>query len=202
MYLRTLICLLALSLASCGGETEAEKATREAEEAAQQMEEAVQNLQDALSGKENQGAKEVIDWRRLQEFLPKKIAGLPRIDESGETAGALGFTISQAKGTYEKDDKWAELQIMDTRGFGGLLSTAAAWSSVTIDREDRNGYERTTEINGYKAFEKYDKNRMTGEVNVLVGSRFVVSLKARGLKVDDLRDAVEDVGLKKLEKLD
>lgn len=197
--------LLALSvlwlLPSCKGESKEEKAAREAQEAADQMEEAAQKMQDALTGIESGEKAEVVDWRKLKELLPNKIDGMPRTDESGETAGAMGFTFSQASGTFEKGDRRVDLKIVDTGGLSGLLSVSAAWTTITIDKEDRNGYERTTEIDGYKAFEKYDKNSKNGEVSVLVGKRFVVTLEGRGVDMDELRDALDDIGLKKLERL-
>ena len=189
-------------ISACGGETAEEKAERQAKEAADQMEEAAKKLQDALSGKDSGEKVEVVDWRKLKDLLPNKVDGMPRTDESGETAGAMGFTFSQAEGTYEEGDRRVNMKIVDTGGFSGLVSMSAAWATVTIDKEDREGYERTTEIDGYKAFEKYNKNSKNGEISVLVGKRYIVTLDGRGIDMDDLKDALGDVNLKKLEKLD
>jgi hypothetical protein len=198
----------ALLFTACGGNAEekaAEKAREESqqsmEEAAQEMEQAAEKMRDALSGNEG-SAQPTVDWRKLQDLLPEKMAGLPRTNESGETAGVMGFNFSQTEGTYEKDDRRIDLSIMDTGGMGVLIASAAAWSSVTIDREDRDGYERTTTIDGYKAFEKYNKTNEQGEVSVIVGSRFVVTAQGRNIKADDLRDALDEVNLKKLERME
>lgn len=195
--------------AACGGNSEEKKAEKEAKEAAEQMEEASKNMEEAaedmreaLTGGNNGSPKvEVVDWRKLQEFLPNKIDGMPRTNESGQTAGAMGFNFSETEGTYEEGDRRMNLKIVDTGGFGGLISMSAAWATVTIDKEDRNGYERTLEIDGYKAIEKYDKNSKNGELSVLVGKRFIVTLDGDDVAMDDLRDALDDIGLKKLEKL-
>lgn len=201
----SILLLLGMSAAgiflSCKGESPEEKAQRQAQEAADQMEEAANAMRDALTGNDSGKKTEVVDWRKLKEFLPNKIDGMPRTDESGETAGAMGFTFSQVEGTYEKGERRVNLKIVDTGGFSGLVNMSAAWATVTIDKEDRYGYERTTEIDGYKAFEKYEKNSKDGEVSVLVGKRYVVSLNGRGVKMDELKDVVGDLGLKKLEKL-
>lgn len=196
--------LLALPLtflvSACGGQSEEAKQEKEIQKAADKMEEAANQMRDALT--DNKGEKkEVVDWRKLQDFLPNKIDGISRTDESGETAGAMGFHISQAEGTYEKGDRRIQLLIVDTGGLSGLINASAAWATVTVDKEDRNGYERTTEIDGYKAFEKYDKSSERAEISVLVGSRFIVTLEADGVEMKELRDAIDDIGLKKLEKL-
>ncbi|MBK7409225.1 MAG: hypothetical protein IPL49_06780 [Saprospirales bacterium] len=204
-YARFLIILalpLSLILYACGGQTKEEKAEKEVQEAADKMEEAANQMRDALAGNNKSDKKEVVDWRKLKDLLPNKIEGMPRTNESGETAGAMGFNISQAEGTYEKDDRRINLHIVDTGGLSGLLNASAAWATITIDKEDRNGYERTTEIDGYKAFEKYNNNSKNAEINVLVGSRFIVTLEASGVEMKELRNAIDDIGLKKLEKLD
>ncbi|MBK6902657.1 MAG: hypothetical protein IPH04_07545 [Saprospirales bacterium] len=193
---------------ACGGNSEEKKAEKEAKEAAEQMEEASKNMEeaadnmrDAMTGNNATQNAQVVDWRKLQELLPNKIDGMPRTNESGETAGAMGFNFSQTEGTYEEGDRRINLKMMDTGGLSGLMSMSAAWATMTIDKEDRNGYERTTEIDGYKAFEKYNKNTEDGELSVLVGKRFIVTLDGRGVSMDDLRDALGDVELRKLEKL-
>ena len=204
-YTRFLIILvlpLSLMLSACGGQTKEEKAEKEVQEAADQLEEAANQMRDALTNNKKGEKKEVVDWRKLKDLLPNKIDGIPRTNESGETAGAMGFNISQAEGTYEDDDRRIKLLIVDTGGLSGLLSASAAWATVTIDKEDRNGYERTTEIDGYKAFEKYNNSSKNSEINVLVGSRFIVTLEGRGVEMKELRNAIDDIGLKKLEKLD
>jgi len=200
LFILLALPLLALS-SGCKGESKEEKAEREAREALEQMEEAADNLRDVLAGDESGKKVEVVDWRKLQEFLPSKIDRMSRTDESGETAGALGLRFSQASATYEKGDRRVDLKIMDTGGLSGLLNASAAWTTITIDKEDRYGYERTTTIDGYKAFEKYDKSSKDGELSVLVGKRFVVTLEGRGVEMNELRDALDDIGLKKLEKL-
>jgi len=204
-YARFLILLalpFALLFSACAGQTEEEKAEQEIQEAANKMEEAANDLADALTNRDGEGKnKEVVDWRKLRDLLPSKIDGIARTDESGETAGAMGFNISQTEGIYEKGDRRIELQIVDTGGLSGLISTSAAWASVTIDKEDRYGFERTTEIDGYKAFEKYDKGSDSAEISVLVGSRFIVTLNGKGVNIKELRNALDDIGLKKLERL-
>ncbi|MCB9285336.1 MAG: hypothetical protein H6563_14800 [Lewinellaceae bacterium] len=199
--LNHLMVLFALLFAACGGQSEEAKQEKEIQKAADKMEEAANQMRDALKGNDKDEKKEVVDWRELQNLLPKKIDGISRTDESGETAGALGFNVSQTEGIYEKGDRRIQMQIIDTGGLAGLIKASAAWASVKIDKEDRNGYERTTEIDGYKALEKYDKNSKHAEISVLVGSRFIVTLNADGVDMKELRDAIDDIGLKKLEKL-
>ncbi len=50
-----------------------------------------------------------------------------------------------------------------------------------------------------KAYEKYDSADKNGELNVLINKRFVVSAKGRGVSMDKIKAALEDVDLDKLE---
>ena len=182
--------------------TDLERGVQEGQKNIQQGQEAIQNLTDVLSGEGGDPAVEVVNWRKLQELLPNKAAGLPRTKESGETAGAFGMTFSQAEATFEKNDKLIRFQIVDTGGLGVVINSAAAWSTVTIDREDSNGYERTTTIEGYKAFERYDKVSRHSQLSILVGDRFLVTLEGQRVELNDLRDALDEVNLKKLERME
>ena len=74
----------------------------------------------------------------------------------------------------------------------------AAWANVSIDKEDSNGYERTTTINGYKAYEKYSSRNENGEISVFVKDRFIVKVEGRKIDMDALKDALDEVDMDNL----
>ena len=168
---------------------------------AQNLNEAANQVQEAMKQLNNGEKVEVINFRDLKEFLPDKLAGVSKTDDGGETAGAMGMTISTAEGTYEEGDQKFELKIVDTGGLGMAMMGMAAWASMTVDRESDDGYERTGTIDGYKSYEKYTKASKRGEVSVIIGNRFVVQLTGRNISMDDLKDAVDSLDLKGIEKL-
>ncbi|MEN0006459.1 MAG: hypothetical protein AAF798_20065 [Bacteroidota bacterium] len=143
-------------------------------------------------------ASEVIDFRELKKLMPEKLVGLERTAHEGQKAGMMGFNISTAQATYKEDDKRIEVSINDIAGFGAAISSMAAWSTIEIDRESEDGYERTTTIDGHKAFEKYDAKTQRGEYNVLVNDRFIVTMEARNIDEDDFKKAFEQIKWKKL----
>ena len=113
----------------------------------------------------------------------------------------MGFTMSTAKAEYKEGDGRLEAAIVDFAGVGAALMGMAAWATVEIDREDENGYERTTTIGGHKAFEKYNAQTRDGELNVLVGDRFIVTLKGRNIEEKDFRKAIDELDISKLAKM-
>ena len=192
---------------SCGrsADKEAEETREEAagqmEDAAAQMQEAAQKMEEAAQKMAKGENVAVVDFRQLKELLPEKIAGMDRKTSEGEKTGGFGFTFSTARATYEEDNKRLEVNIADTGGVGMAIMGMAAWSQMEMDRETEEGYERTTMIEGYKAFEKYNSRDQRGEISLIVGSRFIVNIEGRNISEKDLQAAVKGIDLAKLEKL-
>ena len=196
-----------LTLLACSGsdkETNQEQAaTEDAANAASEnqpanVQEAMQQAQDAM--KNMQGGKQVepINFRQLQELLPEKVAGYERTNKSGETTGAVGMTVSHAEGSYKKGDATAKVDVMDTGGLGMAMMGMAAWTTVAIDKEDENGYERTSTLDGYKCYEKYRKDGSDSELAVIVADRFLVTASQRNGEMEELKSIVKGMDLDKL----
>lgn len=159
----------------------------------------LEELVKELGGK---GAADPVGWRELAAQLPPTVKGSAQVAHSGEKSGAMGIKVSTAQATYDGPDGRVELVITDMGGMSGLMRGASmAWATVEVDKETSDGFERTLEIEGFKAFEKYSRSSRSGEVNVLVGDRFVVSANGSGVADDTLRAAVEAVDLSALAKL-
>lgn len=159
-----------------------------------QLEDAVGNLQDESGTK-----KKPLNFRKLKELLPESVSGFTRTNSSGESTGMAGFNVSTAKAKYEDGDKKIDVDIVDAGGVGMAMMGLAAWSMVQIDKESDNGFERTTTYKGNKAFEKCDKDRC--EFSVFVAKRFIMTVKGRNVKIDDLHNVADGIGLSKLESM-
>jgi hypothetical protein len=143
-----------------------------------------------------------VDFRELKALLPETIANLKRTEATGEKTGAAGFTVSMAKGQYADADVSLSLEIVDTGGIAGIGTMAmAAWAMADIDKETETGYEKTTKVEGYKAFEKYDNQSKSGEINVLVADRYIVNVHGNNITVDRMKGALADLDLDKLSGL-
>ena len=64
-----------------------------------------------------------------------------------------------------------------------------------------HGYERTTLIDGHKAYEKYDGRSETGEISIIVEDRFIVNIKGDNIREKDLQTALRKLDLSGLERL-
>lgn len=157
-----------------------------------------------LGGQNAGGARvEPVNFRDLKALLPESLPGFKRTSATGEKAGAMGVVMSQANADYSGDgDAHLSIKMTDIGSMTGPLALGlAGWASAEIDRETETGYEKSTVIGGNKAFEKYDNRSKHGEVNVIVGNRFIVEVKGRDVKIDDLKAAVGKLDLGKLATL-
>ncbi|MCO6476223.1 MAG: hypothetical protein J5I94_06365 [Phaeodactylibacter sp.] len=208
---KLIIALFALSslfYLGCGSSSseENQNAQASAEEAGgsssepKSIGEAMDEMQKAMQGDGEK--KEVVDFRELKKLLPEDLAGMERTAHSGEKAGALGFNMSTATAEYRDGDTEMEVAIVDFAGVASVLMGMAAWSTVEIDREDENGYERTTTIDGYKAFEKYNSSSRSGELSVIASDRFIITVKGRNIDEKAFRKALEELDIDKLVKME
>ncbi len=219
--------LLVLSLAALfttGCKSDEEKAAEEAAknmaEAGEQMAEAGKKMAEAAkAGGNDMGAAmaamgaalgttngkkvETVPFQQLKEMLPASLPGMTRSAATGEKTAAMGLQISNAEGRYRAEDGSSMvIEITDIGSMTGLAGMATyAWATTEYDRETENGYEKTTTFNGHKAQEKYSKSARSGELSVLVGSRFVVEASGNNVEIDAIRTALGKVDLGKLDNM-
>lgn len=195
LKLLTLLLATSMFLSSCGSKKEEEKV----EEPKTGLE-ALQNIAKEAEKMSNEKPKEVVDAKLLKELLPADADGLPRKEASSEKTGAMGFNISTAEARYRNDDSSIEVNIIDAAGTGALMGMAA-WSMMEMDKENEEGYEKTTKYKDHKAFEKYNNKNKDGEMAVIVANRFVVTVKGNNVDMDKIKATLDDIDLGKLEDL-
>lgn len=165
-----------------------------ASEGTAELEDAMRTLQESLSGAGEEGEKvEVVDYQKLKDYLPGRLAGMKQEDLSGEKTSAMGFRFSMAEATYRDKEREVEVSISDFGGIGILKATMAAWTTMDYERESDDGYERTTTIEGYPAFEKFNRSTGDAEAGILVDDRFILSLDARNISEKDFARIIDQL---------
>lgn len=173
-----------LSEALKESEEEIKEGTKTGTEA---LTEAMDNLKETFDQNSDGEKVEPVNFRKLKELMPEKFAGLPRTGNDGETSGFMGFKISKAEADFQEDDKWVSIEINDVAGIGTALMGMAAWAMVDMDKESDDGYERSIDFEGHKAFEKFDSRNNSGELNILLHKRFIVNVSFRNLNMDQVK---------------
>jgi hypothetical protein len=143
-----------------------------------------------------------VDQSELKALLPDSVAGMKRSSSGGSRSSVVGIVSSHAQAEFE-DGKGARMtiEISDMGSLTGVTALAFAWVNVDIDKQGDRGYERTTMLNGRKAYERYSNADRTGALDVLVAGRFVVSVKGIGIDMKAFKDVVAKLDLDRLEKL-
>ena len=164
------------------------------------MEQMQQDLEEGVS-------VEPVDFRELRALLPEELSGMERSNAAGEKGGAMGMAISKATGEYSATDESErgniQITITDLGSLKGAAMMGYGWMMMEIDRESDNGYERTTEYGSFPAHEKWERrgDSSNGEMQVMVGNRFIVAIDGRQVGMERIKSALERVDLEKLEEM-
>jgi hypothetical protein len=139
----------------------------------------------------------------LKGMLPETLAGMKRTDASAEQNQAMGINMTIAEAQYEgENEASADLTITDIGNMTGMMRTGmTAWTMAQYDRKTDSGYEKTATFGGYKGMEEYENEGKHGTIRVFVADRFVVELNGRGVTMDALKKALDQVDLKKIAAL-
>ena len=138
-----------------------------------------------------------VSFRELQSVMPD-LPGWEKASPTGERMTSP-FSFSQASVTYSKGDAEINQKIMDS-GFNQLLFTPfTMFMAAGYEKETANGFERSVNVGGNPGWERWDKAGRSGELNVVVGKRFLVQVDGRS--VDDIKALHAVIDRTDLEKL-
>jgi Yip1 domain len=138
---------------------------------------------------------------QLKPLVPATFSGLPKTASNAEKNGIAGLMVSKAEATYSDGaEKRVTLEISDTGGVSGMMGLIG-WAGIEGESEDDSGSERTHKENGRLIHEKSSKNGGTNEFAIVLGDRFVVTAKGRGVDLDALKAAVGSLDLAKIEAM-
>jgi hypothetical protein len=170
----------------------AEQLSESLDDNADNMADAMDKLGEAMSGNPKVKA---VNFRELKNILPEKAGGLPRQKSNGESNTALGINVSEAEAFYynEGEDPELKIKVIDMGSMSGFMKMGSiGWAMSEFDRDTGTGFERTTKIDGHKAFEEYDTDRKRGEINIIIADRFLVEIRGRDIAFEDIKEAATD----------
>lgn len=206
-----LVLMLATLVGACAKKDQDLEAAAEkmAQEARQKVDDAMgddppQNIEDALKrvGDALADGDQSVAASDLKGLLPEKLGSLKRVSYNAERAG-LGIKVSKANAEYGEDEKRLSLMITDLGGASGLAKMGRAMFETEIDREDENGFEKTTTYKGHKSFQRLQRSgdQSIGEMMVFVDDRFTVQLDGQNVPYKDMIKAMDQIDLAALTAL-
>jgi hypothetical protein len=140
---------------------------------------------------------ETVEVEVLEPLFPP-IAGWQRSPIEGQKS-MENVGVTEAHAEYTRGPSKVEATITDS---GLNKSYIAAFTLFVADgykKETPTGYERAVKVGDYPAWERWDSAAKNGELNVLVGGRFIMQLD--GVDIEDtniLHELLRKFDLKKI----
>jgi hypothetical protein len=170
-------------------------------DAAKGMEEfakAMQGMATAMSSASAGGkAADPVSFRDLQTAFPA-VNGWTMDKPKGERMTAP-VAFSQTETRYRMGEAQIDVKIVDSAFQQMLVAPWAMFLAAGYEKETDDGYEKSTTLAGHPGFEKWNDRRKSGELNLVVAKRFLVSLEGEKLTgMKQLQDFAGQVDFSKL----
>lgn len=161
----------------------AESGAAEAARGLEQMAKGLEAMAGGGSGDGSTPAVEPVSFRDMQALFPD-LDGWQKGKPTGEKMSSP-FKYSQSEVEYTRENSRITLKMVDS-GFNQLLLTPyAMFLTAGYEKETADGYEKSTKVNGQPGWEKWDSSGRNGELNALVGKRFLVQIE--GQQIEDTK---------------
>jgi hypothetical protein len=190
--------VLAAGLVSCGGD---QSGTAVTNNPLAQLTSAATALSKGMTDAANRKPVPPVSFKLLIDYLPKSMGDMKADPPKGETTTAGQWQYSQAEADYRNQDgsRSGNVGIFDYAHIPFLYVPFQMMLNMKVSTESTNGYERSVQIAGFPAYEKWSKDGES-EAIVMVGDRFIVKTSTRGVGEGSARKIAEDLDLKRLGK--
>jgi hypothetical protein len=197
------VSLAALLTVGCGQSEEqkaAERAAEEAKEAAealkkaaeqtgsaaaaqgiQEFAKAMEGLAGAMAGGASPDGKPAtpVSFQELQTALPE-VSGWTRDTPRGERMTSP-VSFSQSEVSYTQGEANVDVKIVDSAFSQILVAPWAMFLTQGYERESSEGYEKSVNVSGNPGFEKWNSSSKSGELNLVVAKRFLVTIEGNNI---------------------
>ncbi len=122
-----------------------------------------------------------VHFTQLQRFLPASLAGFRLVRDHASTGKYEDVSVSEAERLFTQDDREVSVRIVDTT-LGGKLAEAIRAASEQPASGSSSEEGGPLKLDGALGFVRYELSERKAEANLLVGSRFIVSVTSRGVQ--------------------
>ena len=204
---------ISMLMSACGGTTD--DAAKQIQKAADEIQKSVgsgsaRGLQGVSKGLEDlaKGMSAMANDPNAKPVDPMTIdalkTALPDLSgwEKGKPTGermSSPVNYAEAKVTFTKGDSAVDVKIVDSAMNQLLIAPFSMFLAVGYEKETDHGYEKGVKIGEYPGWERWDGEGKEGELNAIVGKRFIVQIEGRNIEnMKVLHSTMENINLKKL----
>jgi hypothetical protein len=163
---------------AAAGEAGAAAVGQQAAKGMEDFAKAMQGMATAMAGA-NGKAADPVSFRDLQTAFPA-VDGWTMDKPKGERMTSP-VAFSQTETRYRNGEQRIEVKIVDSAFNQMLVAPWAMFLTAGYEKETDDGYEKSTTIAGNPGFEKWNEPRKSGELNLVVAKRFLVSVEGDNL---------------------
>ena len=143
---------------------------------------------------------EPVSFQELIEYLPESRAKWKAEKPEGQTVSFKGYSVSQVKRSYSRQDSKMTVSIFDWTFNSALYLPFLL--TTEFSQESTEGYNRGVEIDGFPGREEYNYQTKNGSLNLLIDRRFFIRLDGDNIEESELREWWQKIDSKALsEKL-
>jgi hypothetical protein len=156
----------------------AEVATKEGLSAAAK---ALEGFAGAMAGTGPDGKPvQAVSFQALQSTFPD-VPGWQRAEPTGERM-TTPISFSQAEVDYTKDKSRVEIKIVDSAFSQMLIAPWSMFLTSGYEKQTSSGHEKSVNVAGHPGFEKWNSRRNSGELNLVVNKRFLVTIEGNNIE--------------------
>lgn len=194
---------LIIALAACGGGDKGPDGSTTTGNPMSQLTSAVSQMEKMskeMTAAGNRKPVPPVSFKVLIDYLPQEVEGMKADAPKGETSTMGEWQYSQAETNYRSEDgnKSARVALFDYAHIPMLYAPIQMMMKMNMSKESTEGFERSTKVGGFPAYEKWTSAGQENEVTILVADRFVVTTTTRGLGEDSAKKVAEGIDLKAL----
>lgn len=148
-----------------------------------------------------QASGPVVNWRDLAPFVPEKLGALElqgKLDGSTNSMGSA--QVSKVERNYKAGEQSVEVSITDASGVAMLKMPFTM--AAMLNEDSTRGYKKGKRVADQPAIAEWVEDRKQSSVTMLVGDRYIVSVRVRRATAHDdaekLAAQLDIAGLAKL----
>lgn len=158
------------------------------------------SVDDVKNNMEELKTKTPVTNEELKAMIPENLYGLKRTEINIGSMSVMA--LQSAEATYKSDQKKININIIDGAGEagGGFISVLMMTLNADMEKTTENGFEKTQEINGTKAFvsERKSGDNIDSEIKLIQKGRYMIDASGDGLTVEELAKAISEIDFSKL----
>jgi len=167
--------------AAKAGQPAAQGSEPAAQQAAKGLEQMAKGLE-AMAGAAAGGDTKPVAPVSFREFIAlfPDLDGWEKEKPTGERMSSP-VPFSTAEVRYKKGDASIEIKLMDSGFNQFLLTPYAMFLTAGYEKETSDGYEKSAKVNNQPGWEKWNVSSKNGELNALVGKRFLMTIEGNDI---------------------